>query len=194
MSRTTQSQIYIYFSNLLDYPTPDLIEQARSCADLLLLDYPESAAKIQGFVVDAEQLSMGRLEEIYTGTFDVNPACYIFAGYMLFGESFNRGKFLVRLKQRYRERNFKIENNELPDHLGVIFKYFAILEPDELLAQNLVEHCLVPVLQNMNDSFKHDLERPNPYAQVLRAILNVIKQVQQSMPATTMPKGVPISM
>ena len=74
--------------------------------------------------------------------------------------------------------------NELADHLAVIFKYLALLEPDEILAQQLVEHCLVPVLQKMNDSFKRDRDIPNPYAQVLRAILNVLKQVQQSVPVT----------
>ena len=41
----------------------------------------------------------------------MNPACYIFAGYILFGESFNRGKFLVRLQKEYRERAFRPEMN-----------------------------------------------------------------------------------
>ncbi len=88
----------------------------------------------------------------------------------------------MRLQERYRERGFSA-GNELADHLAIIFKYLALLEPDEVLAQQLVEHCLVPVLQKMNDSFKHDLDRPNPYAQVLRAILNVLERVQQSVPA-----------
>ena len=67
----------------------DLLDQARECADLLKPDQPEAAEHVAYFLEFAKSASPGQLEEIYTGTFDLNPACYIFAGYLLFGESFN---------------------------------------------------------------------------------------------------------
>ena len=183
MHGPTQQRIYLLFADLLDYPRPHLVDRARESSSLLRLDYPEAAEDVQSFLDFAEITATGRLEEIYTGTFDLNPACYIFAGYLLFGESFKRGKFLVQLQEKYRERGFTA-GNELADHLAVIFRFLATLEVDEDLAQKLVENCLVPVLTQMNANFKHDLERPNPYAQVLRAVLNVLERTQEGAAMT----------
>ncbi len=175
---TRQQQTYLCFGDLLDYPTPDLLTQARTCADLLRLDYPEAASQIHAFAEWVESAPLGRLEEIYTGTFDMNPACYIFAGYILFGESFNRGKFLVRLQKEYRERGFSA-GNELADHLAVMFRFMGILDPDEHTAQLLMKECFVPVLTKMNTGFKSENENPNPYRQVLRAILSVLERITE---------------
>jgi len=177
MSGQPQQQTLLRFADLLDYPGPGLLDQARECADLLKPDQPEAAEHVAYFLEFAKSASPGQLEEIYTGTFDLNPACYIFAGYLLFGESFKRGKFLVGLQERYRERGFSA-GNELADHLAVMFRFLATLEAHEALAQELLEDCLLPVLQRMNKNFEHDNEKPNPYARVLQAVLHVVEQAQ----------------
>jgi len=181
MRKETRQQVYLHFGNLLDYPTPEIASQTRECAALLALTEMEASSSLYQFLDIVESTPLGRLEEIYTGTFDVNPACYIFAGYMLFGESFDRAKFIVRLQERYRERGFSA-GNELADHLAVMFRFLAILDPDTEQAQNLLEKCLVPVLQKMNANFKPDAERLNPYALVLRAILTVLEPEKQAVP------------
>lgn len=178
---TTQQQTYLCFGHLLDYPTSELLTQAHACADLLRLDYPEAADKIQSFADYVASAPLGRLEEIYTGTFDMNPACFIFTGYILFGESFNRGKFLVRLQKEYRERGFSA-GNELADHLAVLFRFMSVLDSGEHTAQLLLKDVFVPVLTNMNAGFKSENENPNPYRQVLRAILSVLEQIQEAVP------------
>jgi len=179
MEVTAQQQTYICFADLLDYPRPGLPALAYTCADLLTMDFPEAAGQIHDFAERAESTSQGRLEEIYTGTFDVNPACYIFAGYMLFGESFNRGKFLVRLQEEYRQHDFS-PGNELADHVAVIFRFLGILEPDDPTAQVLIEDCLAPVITKMNSGFKSD--NANPYRQVLQAVQSVLEQTQEAAP------------
>lgn len=180
MELTTQQQTYLCFGNLLDYPTPDLLIQAQTCINLLRLDYPQEADKIQNFADYVECTPLGRLEEIYTGTFDMNPACYIFTGYILFGESFDRGKFLVRLQKEYRERGFSA-GNELADHLAILFRFMSILDADEHTAKLLLKDVFVPVLTKMNTGFKSENENPNPYRQVLRAILAVLERVQEGV-------------
>jgi len=172
-----QQELYRTFGDLLDYPTPDLAAQASRCAQLLRLDYPQAAEQIQNFADCVDSTSLGRFEEIYTGTFDMNPACYIFSGYILFGESFNRGKFLVRLQKEYRERGFSA-GNELADHLAVIFRFMALLDPDEHTAQLLLKDVFVPVLTKMNEGFHSENRNPNPYRQVLRAMLAVLEQIR----------------
>lgn len=190
--KTALQHIYRLLGELLDYPTPALVDQTRECMDRL-----ESASNLTGltdlsglasFLEFVETTNLGRLEEIYTGTFDVNPACYIFAGYMLFGESFDRGKFLVRLQERYRERDFEW-GNELADHIPVILRFLGQLDPDEELAQNLVDKCLVPVLRLMNNNFKPaDPEPVNPYAAVLQTTLTVLES--QASPHCAEPEAV----
>jgi len=176
-NRTTQ-RIFTLFGDLLDYPTPALADQAQECAARLLLDAPEPSNRLVDFMEFVHVTEPGYLEEIYTGTFDVNPACYIFAGYMLFGESFDRGKFLVRLQERYRERGFEW-GRELADHIPVILRFLGTLQPGEELAQNLIDKCLLPVLQKMRSNFDPDAARLNPYAGVLRALIEVLLPLAQ---------------
>jgi nitrate reductase delta subunit len=186
-------QFYSTLANLLDYPTTNLIDQTGSFITMLEPDYPESIEYVREFLDFAETTPLGRLEEIYTGTFDVNPACYIFAGYMLFGESFKRGKFLVRLQEEYRNRGFSA-GNELADHTAVLFRFLGTLsdnDADQLLTQQLVRDCLGPVFKIMIDSFKPvDPEKDNlpkqvnPYSQLLRAILIVLERFVLDMPDT----------
>ncbi|MCK5203170.1 MAG: nitrate reductase molybdenum cofactor assembly chaperone [Desulfobacterales bacterium] len=164
--------------DLLDYPDVQLSTYASECVQLLASTLPDASHQIKRFLDFVGSTTQGRMEEIYTGTFDMNPACYIFAGYILFGESFNRGKFLVRLQKEYRERGFSA-GNELADHLAVMFKFMAILDPNEHTAQLLMKECFVPVLMKMNTGFKNENENPNPYRQVLRAILSVLEQTME---------------
>jgi len=109
-----QRQIYSCFSQLLDYPTPNLVEQIRTGIDLLKKNYQEAAAQLEKFLSFVENTPMGRLEEVYTGTFDINPACHIFAGHILFGESFKRGAFMAKIEEEYQERHFD-KGKELTD-------------------------------------------------------------------------------
>lgn len=174
-----RQRIYFHFSNLLEYPQPSLADSARQCAELLARDHPEAAGRVRAFLDCAGSTPAGRLEEIYTGTFDVNPTCTIYAGYQLFGESYKRGEFLVRLKQKYREHGFA-EDKELADHLAVLFRFLAGLDEENILAQELIEDCLVPALRKMNGSFECDSR--NPYAHLLGAAMAVL---EQALPART---------
>jgi nitrate reductase delta subunit len=183
MKMDMRQKTCLCFANMLDYPRPQLADRARECAHFLILAHPEAAGRIQDFLDFVQSTPLGRLEEIYTATFDVNPTCYIYAGYQLFGESFKRGEFLVRLKEKYRERGF-VETNELPDHLAVLFKFLSTLDSTDVLARELVEDCLLPALHKMSDSFSNESQsKPNPYAQVLDAAMDVLERTSQAVPA-----------
>jgi nitrate reductase delta subunit len=130
-----------------------------------------------------ETTPLSRLEEIYTATFDVNPASFIYAGYLLFGESFKRNKFMVRLQEKYREHGFSLEK-ELADHIPTIFRFLARLDPDEILAHQLENDCLIPSLKLMTTSFSDDSQESNPYARLLDAVLIVLNEEQYSLPDT----------
>ena len=68
-----------------------------------------------------EQLGSTELEELYTRTFDINPVCSLEVGWHLFGEDYNRGAFLVRMRGLLREHGIE-EGAELPDHLESVLR------------------------------------------------------------------------
>ena len=98
-----QQQLYSCFSFILDYPTLDLSKHIQNCVNLLKTDYPETIESLENFQIFIQETPIGKLEEIYTATFDINPACHIFAGHILFGESFKRGSFMAALEEEYQE-------------------------------------------------------------------------------------------
>jgi len=86
-------QLYQLFADILEYPTPDLCERAREGATLLLPLNSEAAGHVEAFAAWVEETPPGRLEEVYTGTFDLQVVCYPYVGYHLFGESYNAAPF-----------------------------------------------------------------------------------------------------
>ena len=172
-NQENQQQLYRCFSQVLDYPTSALVEQTRQCIDLLKIEYPQLVDKMTHFLAFVENAALGHLEEVYTGTFDINPACHIFAGHILFGESFKRGSFMAGLEEEYQKHSFD-KGSELSDHIPVILRFLNQLEPHETIVADLLKDCLFPVMQKMNTNFADD--SPNPYMPVLRSILVVLER------------------
>lgn len=169
------------FADLLDYPGPTLAEHARVCQALVAPEHPEAAALLRSFRAFVEERSLGELEEIYTGAFDLDTlsdldaTCYPYVGHHLFGESYKRSAFLVGLRERYRAHGFTVEV-EMPDHLAVVLRFLAS-SPDEDLAAELVGEALVPALDRMLAG-EGEEERGGraAYLKVLRALRLVLEK------------------
>ncbi|MFK5970789.1 MAG: nitrate reductase molybdenum cofactor assembly chaperone [Candidatus Marithrix sp.] len=172
MKDSENKQLYICFSQLLDYPTADLGTQTQTCIDLLKTNHIEAAEQITKFLEFVQNKDIGYLEEVYTGTFDVNPACHIFAGHLLFGESFKRGAFMAGLEQEYKEHGFDTKI-ELSDHIPVLFRFVSSTDSD--FANDLLKDCLIPVFAKMNGNFEDD--SLNPYMPVLRTVSLVLNNI-----------------
>jgi nitrate reductase molybdenum cofactor assembly chaperone NarJ/NarW len=173
--KTQLQQIYRLFSAFFTYPYPESPAKISECHRQLKTDYPEAAELINQFQTFVNSTSISHLEEIYTSTFDVNPVCFPYPGFHLFGENFNRADFLVKLQQKYQEHGFNAPPNELADHLSVMLEFLSTLEPDAVLAQELIEDCLLPALEKMNEGFKAE----NPYAGVVRSLLSFLQSSRQ---------------
>lgn len=139
---------------------------------------------MEKFLSFVENTPMGRLEEVYTGTFDINPACHIFAGHILFGESFKRGAFMAKIEEEYQERHFD-KGKELTDHIPVLLKFLATLDSNDTFAKELIRDCLIPVFKKMNANFKG--ESSNPYAPVLDVALVLLKACNSDEPSHIYP-------
>jgi nitrate reductase delta subunit len=168
--------IYQLFASLLTYPQEYLWSQIKGDNQRLMIDDPEIARLIKQFQDLLKSTSITELEELYTSTFDVNPVCFPYPGFHLFGENFNRADFLVKLKQKYQEHGFTAPDNELADHLPILLQFLSTLNYDDSLAQELLTDCLTPALEKMTEGFKND----NPYAWIIQA-LGLFCQQQSGM-------------
>ena len=69
-------------------------------------------------------------QELYVQTFEFNPACTLELGWHLFGENYERGEFLVRMRDLLRRHGIA-ESTELPDHLTHVLALVGRLDHEE---------------------------------------------------------------
>ncbi|MCC6298727.1 MAG: nitrate reductase molybdenum cofactor assembly chaperone [Anaerolineales bacterium] len=154
-TETEMRNLYRCFAGMLEYPAGGTLESAIAAQRLLADQFPDSAALVKEFHDYAASLPPGRLEEVYTGTFDLDAACHPYIGYHLFGETYKRSAFLVELKQRYNAEAFVFPDSELPDHLAVILHFLASTR-DETQAREIARDALLPVLDKMTGRSKSE--------------------------------------
>ncbi len=109
---------------LLSYPGPDYQLTVLEC----LADVPSS--ELAEFARNIEGLPFETLQELYTQTFDWNPDTTLDLGWHLFGENYDRGDFLVKLRGALRAHSLP-ESGELPDHLSHILPLLECMPADE---------------------------------------------------------------
>ncbi len=153
------------FADLLEYPGPQLRSHAEALRSRLEPLDEGAAALIGEFLSALDGMSAGRLEEIYTGAFDLQPEYCLYAGHHLFGEDRRRNLFLARLAEHYRARSFS-PGRELPDYLPALLRFVAGHE-SEAETQELIEECIVPALRKLAGA-------SGPYALPPRAALRVL--------------------
>src|SRR5262249_41715158 len=70
-------------------------------------------------------------QEDYARTFYVTPSCEPYVSVHLFGsESFDRGALMACLRERFEGAGFS-PGTELPDHVAVLLRFAALLDPEE---------------------------------------------------------------
>ena len=163
-----QRQVLATFADLLSYPSSDPAPAARRCRDLVT--GRSSAAAIGEFVSRAERARPFEMEEIYSSTFDLDPACAPYVGHHLAGETSKRGVFMARLADAYRQDGFEggTPSGELPDHLSVVLRYLSAV-PEGPSREALLEDALVPALDRMLEAL------PGPDT-VYRSVLAALRE------------------
>lgn len=196
--------VFGLFGKILGYPGPDLSQCVAEAADAVGSRDPEAAKALTAFGTFVGSCEPGRIEEVYSETFDLNPAQYPYAGYHLCGESYKRSVLMVALSELYAEQGFDC-GVELPDHLAVLLQ-FASHTDNERLAEDLLEEAVLPTverlasgkgeplvhahecgppsmkqepqeeeLQEEQPSADDRVRRPRPYDPVFVALLSVLK-------------------
>ena len=153
---------------LVRYPDDHRPDDLEACArEIAGLD-PAASAAFRAFADQVGALSAAERQEAYTRTFDLNPVCALEVGWHLYGEQYERGAFMVRMRAMLRRAGVE-ENGELPDHLSHLLPLAARLDADE--ARALVAESLEPALAKMRASLDRTA---TPYAALVGAIQRVL--------------------
>ncbi len=169
MTKDTTSVLFDAFAALLEYPCSNTSIQAQHCFKQIQTIHPEVAEKLETFICAITQLPIDRIQEVYTTTFDMQPVCYPYVGYHLFGESYKRGAFMAQLNDAYHSIGYSA-GQELPDHLAVILRFLGLDSANCAgeFCQTLLKEGVQPALEKMLKVF--DDESENPYFDLLSAL------------------------
>ena len=143
---------YQILADLFRYPGEKFPEQLDACEHVLAESYPLAAAELQPFIAYMKKANEDQREELYTKTFDVQPICYLDLGYVIFGEDYKRGAFLLHMQGEQQA----IENDcgsDLPDNLCNMLVLFS-MSKDQALLNDLAVNIMIPGLVKMIGEFE----------------------------------------
>ncbi len=154
-------------AQLVDYPAHELHGLIRASVDALSEFDPALGASVRDFHGRIAGLSIAELEEVYIQTFDMNPTCTLDLGWQLFGEDYNRGLFLVKVRQEMKRLGVE-ESHELPDHLTNVLRVLSRMEPDK--AEDFARSCVLPALEKTCQAVKETC----PYRPLMDAVFHLL--------------------
>ncbi len=126
--------------------------------------------ELSSFAERTRELSLHDLQELFIQTFDLNPVCSLEMGWHLFGENYDRGLLLVKMRQQLRMYGLA-ETTELPDHLTNGLRLLAHMERDT--GAYFAEAIVLPALEKMLEAIRG---KNNPYERVLEAARLVVRE------------------
>ena len=174
--------IYNALVALLTYPEADYPQRIEASVGVS----PEDCRKqLQQFAVQMRGLRTDQLQELFTQTFDLNPMCSLELGWHLFGENYERGLLLVRVREELR-RHGLAESTELPDHLTHVLRLVERMEHET--AADFVVACVLPALEKMLQAVR---DKKNPFENVLLAVRSLLRSQFREIPRTT-PESEPL--
>lgn len=142
---------YSLLAELIKYPSFGLMEQTLACKDFLEKEYNEAAEVLEKFVNYVQNSPLHVLEELYTKTFHIQAICYLDVGYVMFGEDYKRGEFLVNMKREQRETGNDC-GTELPDNLMNVLRLLP-RHSDGAFINELSTRIVMPSLRKMLAEF-----------------------------------------
>jgi nitrate reductase delta subunit len=156
----TDRKLYQTLASLLSYPTGCVYEQAGWLYHQSLKQEAGDIPSVEPFYAFISERRLEEIEETFTKTFDLNPSCCLEVGWHLYGEDYQRGAFLVNMRQSLEEENLE-ESHELPDHISHCLRLLTCLEPED--AEVFVLKYIHPALAKIMNA----LEEDNPYRAVI---------------------------
>ncbi len=162
---TTTMGTFETLGMLLTYPADNVCQMTAECRNNFQASTPEAAQAVESFSEYVEKSTLSERQEFYTRTFEINPVCALEVGWQLFGERYERGTFIVKMRQVLRELELP-ESTELPDHLTHVLQALDRMNPSE--AAKFAGLFVAPAIRKMIEGFKDD---SNIHCDTLKGIL-----------------------
>ncbi len=159
------------FSTLLSYPEQSVVAQAVACSAQLQEINAEASAAMASFTSFLEANDINRIEEAFTGTFDLQSLCHPYVGYQLCGESQQRTMFMIKLQELYKQYGF-VAGNELPDHLTEVLRFIGSIS-DQACRQEIILDGLLPALEKITLGIESE---GHPYVALLNALQSFLSE------------------
>ncbi len=168
------AKVYQALSRLVSYPKAGFGEAAEEWLATVSQGVPSTAEHLAKFATWVNSKTGEEIEEHFSRTFDNSASAALETGWHVFGEAYERGGFLVRMRELLRDNEIS-EANELPDHLSHVLAVLA--KCDNELAREMAEMAAIPAVKKICVSLAAN---QNPYESVLDAVLVVLNlHVQQ---------------
>ncbi len=170
--------LYDALADCCAYPTPHANDHLRRCTTAFALCRavnvvvdPAAYDTFGAFRTAIEAMPVADREELYTRTFDVNPVASLDCGWHLYGEQYERGAFLVRMRDTLRRLGVE-ETMELPDHLTQLLRALGRMEETE--AASFTANAVGPAVQKILDGLSSN---ENAYTNLIRSVAASLPQV-----------------
>ncbi len=168
--------IYNALVALLTYPEPDYPQRIEASVEVASGDCRE---QLEQFAIQMRGRATDELQELFTQTFDLNPMCSLELGWHLFGENYERGQLLVRVREELRRHGLS-ESTELPDHLTHVLRLLERMEHET--AADFAAACVLPALEKMLQAVQG---KNNPFENVLLAVRSLLRSRFPEIPLAT---------
>ncbi len=176
-------RIFVDLAALVSYPGPghdealvrSLLYFSKSGNSEM---YPDTYRLLHQFASEIGGMSRNELEELYTRTFDINPVATLEIGWHLFGEQYERGSFLVLMREQLRKYGVE-ETTELPDHFAHVLRLFGRLDDADRVA--MLEKYVLRGLDIMLEKWDGE----SPYRHLIDAIyamFNTVRSLEKGVP------------
>jgi nitrate reductase delta subunit len=162
------------FAVLLSYPDQGIAVTADACFEHLQQISPDASASMQSFKLFIESNDISRIEEAFTGTFDLQSLCHPYVGFQLCGESQQRTMFMIKLRELYQQYDFT-SGNELPDHLTEVLRFIGSIA-DQDCRLEIIQDGLLPALAKITQGIESD---GRPYVALLNALQSFLTETAE---------------
>lgn len=160
---------YKLLAELFRYPSDELKTYLEKWGDIISKFDPELILKLDLFAVHINEKPLSFQQEYYIRTFDVQALCFLDIGYVLYGEDYKRGIFMVNIKKE-QLKVFNDCGSELPDHLPNILTLLPKLQ-DADMAEELIYSMLIPAIHEMILKFGEGTNLYKGLLEILVAIM-----------------------
>lgn len=154
---------------LFTYPGAGYVKDIRCFEEATKGRGQDLQARVGRFRRALEPLTPQAREELYTRTFDLNPVCCLEIGWHLFGEHYERGRFLVDMRRTLRGLGLS-ESGELPDHLSHVLSALGFAEDHGLQAlAGMALHAVDRMLACIRG-------KQNPFEDLLEVVRHILAE------------------